>query len=71
MKEQNTLLVNMPKIEQIANEKALSLTMLAVRADLSAATIFAIKAGRRNPTKKTIFKIATALGVEPSEIIKP
>lgn len=70
MKKQKTLMVDMQRVEQIADKKALSLTMLAIKADLSPATIFSVKSGRRNPSQKTVFKIAAALNVEPSEIIK-
>lgn len=62
--------VDMSIVEKLSNQKVLSLTMLAIKAGVSPATIFALKAGRRNPSMKTINKIAAALGVEPSEIVK-
>lgn len=70
MTDGKKIIVDMQKVKQLADKKALSLTMLAMRADLSPTTIFYVKAGRRNPSKRTVFKLAAALDVDPSEIIK-
>lgn len=57
-------------VDRIINEKFISWAELARMAGISSATIFAIKAGRRNASFRTIRKIADALGVEPKDIIK-
>ena len=57
-------------VERLINEKFISWAELARMAGISSATIFAIKAGRRNASFRTIRKIADALGVEPKDIVK-
>lgn len=57
-------------IDRLINEKFISWAELARMAGISSATIFAIKAGRRNASFRTIRKIADALGVEPKDIVK-
>jgi DNA-binding Xre family transcriptional regulator len=57
-------------VDRIINEKFISWAELARMAGISSATIFAIKAGRRNASFRTIRKIADALGVEPKDIVK-
>lgn len=57
-------------VDRIINEKLISWAELARMAGISSATIFAIKAGRRNASFRTIRKIADALGVEPKDIVK-
>ena len=57
-------------VDRIINEKFISWAELARIAGISSATIFAIKAGRRNASFRTIRKIADALGVEPKDIVK-
>ena len=63
-------MLDFSKIDYFINRKYLSWAELGRKSGLSSATIFALKAGRRNASYKTIRKIATALGVEPSEIVK-
>lgn len=58
------------KIENLVNGQFLSFGELAKMAGISSATIFALRAGRRNASYKTVRKLAAALGVEPAEIIK-
>ncbi len=65
-----TSYIDMAIVEQKANEKFWSLTMLAREANLAPATLFSLKSGRRRGTWTTLNKIAAALGVEPQEIIK-
>lgn len=57
-------------VDRLINEKFISWAELARMAEISSATIFAIKAGRRNASFRTIRKIADALGVEPKDIVK-
>ena len=57
-------------VDRLINEKFISWAELARMAGISSATIFAIKAGRRNSSFRTIRKIADALGVEPKDIVK-
>ena len=57
-------------VDKLINEKFISWAELARMAGISSATIFAIKAGRRNASFRTIRKIADALGVEPKDIVK-
>jgi len=42
---------------------------LAVKADISANTLFCLLSGKRKASERTVCKIAAALSVEPSEII--
>lgn len=64
------LTVDMNTVEMKAKKNVMSLTILAMKAGISPATIFALKSGRRNPSMRTIRKLATALGVDPQELIK-
>ena len=57
-------------VDRLINEKFISWAELARMAGISSATIFAIKAGRRNASFRTIREIADALGVEPKDIVK-
>ena len=57
-------------VDGLINGKFISWAELARMAGISSATIFAIKAGRRNASFRTIRKIADALGVEPKDIVK-
>ena len=57
-------------VDRLINEKFISWAELARMAGISSATIFAIKAGRRNASFRTIRKIADALGVETKDIVK-
>ena len=43
---------------------------LAINANISEETIYALQAGRQKARDLTIYKIANALGVEPSEFVK-
>lgn len=54
----------------LIDRKLLSWAELARVAGISPATIFALKAGRRNASYRTIRKIAAALDIEPTDIMK-
>lgn len=61
--------IDFEKVGKLISRKYLSWAELARQANISSATIFAIKAGRRNASYKTLRNIANALGVEPSDIV--
>lgn len=62
--------VDFDAVGKLIDEKFISWAELARMAGLSSATVFAIKAGRRNASYRTIRKIAQALNVQPNDIIK-
>ncbi|AXB81506.1 helix-turn-helix domain-containing protein [Megasphaera hexanoica] len=62
--------VDFDAVGKLIDEKFISWAELARMAGLSSATVFAIKAGRRNASYRTIRKIAQSLNVQPSDIIK-
>ena len=62
--------VNMDKVEKIMIAKYWTWGELALRTDLSYATIHALRVGRRNASFRTICKLARALEVDPAEIVK-
>lgn len=61
--------IDFEKVGKLISRKYLSWAELARQANISSATIFAIKAGRRNASYKILRNIANALGVEPSDIV--
>ena len=52
------------------NEKKISQEMLATLSELDRTYISLLERGKRNPTLKTIFKLAEALDVLPSTMIQ-
>ncbi len=58
------------KMKLLAIGKCWSLAELQRRAGLANGTLYQITNGKNNASGKTIGKIARALSVEPSEIIK-
>lgn len=56
-------------VKDIVDKKLWTWSILAKKADISLTTIFALKAKRRNASRRTLYKIANALGVEPSDIV--
>lgn len=62
--------IDFTKVNELIDKKYLSWAELGRRAKISSATVFAIKAGRRNASYKTIRKIAAALEVQPSDIVQ-
>lgn len=62
--------VDFEAVGKLIDEKFISWAELARTAGISQATIFSIKAGRRNASYRTIRKIAQALNVQPSDIIR-
>jgi transcriptional regulator with XRE-family HTH domain len=57
-------------IARIRKEKGLSLSQLSYIADMEKANIVRIEQSQINPTIKTLWKIAKALEVEASDLIK-
>jgi transcriptional regulator with XRE-family HTH domain len=57
-------------IARIRNKKGLSQSELSAIADIEKATVGHIELGTRNPTIKTLFKLAKALDVSLSELVK-
>lgn len=61
---------NKGKIIDLMCEKNMNQEQLAKFCGVRTATITAILAGKRNPTIKTINKIASGLGCQPSELVE-
>ncbi|MDR2833254.1 MAG: helix-turn-helix transcriptional regulator [Streptococcaceae bacterium] len=56
------------KIQQILNEKNMTVYQLQVKTGLNTGNLYALKNGRlKNPTFKTMVKVADALGVSLDE----
>lgn len=62
--------LDMEKVQEMTYQKLWTWADLARQANVTQSTLYALKAGRRNPSMRTIYKIAHALGVEPQEIVK-
>ena len=61
--------IDMEKVKRMMYEKLWTWAELAKQANLAQNTLYALQAGRRNPSLRTIYKIAHALEVEPQQII--
>jgi transcriptional regulator with XRE-family HTH domain len=59
------------RIRELAKRERLPITRLADAAGVSRAHVWGVLAGRRAPTSDTIAKIAAALGVDPSALVRP
>jgi transcriptional regulator with XRE-family HTH domain len=62
--------VNVQRIKELRRERVLSLRELEERSGVSSNTIWRIEDGRQGAHPRTIRKLAEALGVDPSELIK-
>lgn len=60
----------MEKVKSMMYEKLWTWAELARQSNVTQSTLFALQAGRRNPSARTVYKIAYALNVEPAEIMK-
>ena len=58
-------------VRKIRTEAGLSQEELADRAELHRTYISSIERGQRNVSIENIFAIAAALGVSPTELVKP
>lgn len=65
-----TFSVDMEKVCKLTQEKFWTTAELGRKAHLSQATIFSLKAKRRNASMLTVRKLAAALDVSPAEIIE-
>lgn len=61
--------IDMGKVEDMTYQKLWTWADLSRNAGITQTTIFALKAKRRNASRRTLYKIANALGVEPSDIV--
>jgi transcriptional regulator with XRE-family HTH domain len=62
--------VNVERLKELRRERILSLRELEERSGVSYNTIWRIEDGRQGAHPKTIRKLADALGVQPSELIR-
>ena len=62
--------VDMPKIKRLTYRNLWTWAELSRRANVTTPTLYALQAGRRRASLRTVYKLAAALGVEPREIIK-
>ena len=62
--------VNVERLKELRRERVLSLRELEERSGVSYNTIWRIEDGRQGAHPKTIRKLADALGVQPSELIR-
>ena len=60
----------MERLRELRRERVLSLRDLEERSGVSYNTIWRIEDGRQGAHPKTVRKLAEALGVRPSELIK-
>jgi transcriptional regulator with XRE-family HTH domain len=58
------------KIKDMIYKKGGSIAEFTRRCGITADTFYAAQAGRREPSMRTIYRIANALGVDPQDIIK-
>ena len=58
-------------VRRIRHERAWSQEELSFESDLHRTYISGIERGARNPTIEKIDQLATALGVEPMELLRP
>jgi transcriptional regulator with XRE-family HTH domain len=63
--------VDAEKLRQIREARFLSHRDLARRANVSPTTILNLEAGRVEAQRRTVRKLAEALGVDPHELVKP
>jgi transcriptional regulator with XRE-family HTH domain len=62
--------VNVERLKELRRERVLSLRELEERSGVSYNTIWRIEDGRQGAHSRTVRKLADALGVQPSELIK-
>jgi transcriptional regulator with XRE-family HTH domain len=58
------------KLRDLREERFLSHRELAQRAGVSPTTVLNLERGQAEPQRRTVRKIAAALGVEPTELVK-
>jgi transcriptional regulator with XRE-family HTH domain len=62
--------VNVERLKELRRERVLSLRELEERSGVSYNTIWRIEDGRQGAHLRTVRKLAEALGVKPSELIR-
>jgi transcriptional regulator with XRE-family HTH domain len=62
--------VNVERLKELRRERVLSLRELEERSGVSYNTIWRIEDGRQGAHPRTVRKLANALGVQPSELIR-
>jgi HTH-type transcriptional regulator, competence development regulator len=62
--------VNVERLKELRRERVLSLRELEGRSGVSYNTIWRLEDGRQGAHPKTVRKLAEALGVRPSELIR-
>jgi transcriptional regulator with XRE-family HTH domain len=62
--------VNVERLKELRTERVLSLRELEERSGVSYNTIWRIEDGRQGAHPRTVRKLADALGVQPSELIR-
>ena len=62
--------VNVERLKQLRREQVLSLRELEERSGVSYNTIWRIEDGRQGAHPRTVRRLAAALDVEPSELLK-
>ena len=70
MNENEFLLTLGKRIEFIRKSKSMTLIQLSYKCDIEKSNLIRIEKGRTNPTALTIFKLSTALEIEPIEFFK-
>ena len=60
----------MERLKELRRERVLSLRELEGKSGVSCNTIWRIEDGRQGAHPRTVRKLAEALGVEPSELLK-
>lgn len=65
-----TVFPNMGKVKTMIYKKGWSWADLARRSGLSLNTLFALQSKRRKASERTMYKLATALNVEPADIVE-
>jgi transcriptional regulator with XRE-family HTH domain len=62
--------VNVQRLKELRRERVLSLRELEERSGVSYNTIWRIEDGRQGAHPRTVRKLAEALGVQPSELLR-
>ena len=65
-----TIVIDMDKVKELMHGAMWVWSDLAKAADVATATLYAIQAGSRKGSYKTLFKLAKALHVDPKELLK-
>ena len=60
--------VNVEKLRELREDRALSMRELAERSGVAHQTIYRIERGQKNVLPRTVRRLAAALGVEPKEL---